>query len=283
MPATSSAMPGRRNRPWQDADAFVDLESLVGDAAHLGEGVRVAGLVVEGRDHHHLAARQGAAILVAGHPGESVMTLSWSSVSELSISVVAPPRMMMAFMGEPESTSVSSKPLAMASMATKTATTPAMPSTATRFDGPPGPHASDVVDQRDGHGGTLREDCGIAELRNCEFEKGPKLGLPFNSQFRFRNPNSFSYPPQRIHDAQPHGEEGGKDPGGHAHGHGEKETERHVDGGKVEEGEHAPGGVAVEREELGRQEAEDPALERVGQGFGEDEPEDRRRRRSRWS
>ncbi len=55
------------------------------------------------------------------------MILSCSRVRALSISVVAPPRVTMAFMGEPLSTRVRWNPRAMASMTTKTATTPAMP------------------------------------------------------------------------------------------------------------------------------------------------------------
>jgi hypothetical protein len=48
----------------------------------------------------------------------------------LSISESDPPRRIMALPGDPDATSVALKPRAIESMATKTATTPAMPSTA---------------------------------------------------------------------------------------------------------------------------------------------------------
>ena len=67
-------------------------------------------------------------------PGASWITRKSSSLTMLSISDVAPPRLTMALRGEPESTSVSWNPLAMESIATKTPTTPAIPRTATRLD-----------------------------------------------------------------------------------------------------------------------------------------------------
>ncbi len=66
LPTTSSARPGLRNRPWMMLDAVVDLQGLLGNAADLGQGVRVGALVVEGRDDHHLAAHHGAAFHVPG-------------------------------------------------------------------------------------------------------------------------------------------------------------------------------------------------------------------------
>jgi hypothetical protein len=61
----------------------------------------------------------------------SSITRSCSRVTTLSISDVAPARRTMAFLGEPEVTSASSKPLERASMATNTPTVPAMPRIAT--------------------------------------------------------------------------------------------------------------------------------------------------------
>ncbi len=52
----------------------------------------------------------------------------------LSISEVAPARRTIAFWSEPDETSAASKPRARASMATKTPTLPAMPSTATTVE-----------------------------------------------------------------------------------------------------------------------------------------------------
>ncbi len=49
----------------------------------------------------------------------------------LTISLPTPARRTMALEGEPEATSVALKPRAMDSIATKTPTAPAMPSTAT--------------------------------------------------------------------------------------------------------------------------------------------------------
>ena len=68
-------------------------------------------------------------------PGATSRIFTCSTVTLLSISDVAPARRTIAFSGEPDETSVAWKPRAMASMATNTATVPAMPSTATTADG----------------------------------------------------------------------------------------------------------------------------------------------------
>ena len=77
---------------------------------------------------------RGLPFLSRAIPGASLITFTWGRVITLSISEEEPPRRTMAFMGEPEDTSATSKPRAMESVATKTATTPAMPRTATALD-----------------------------------------------------------------------------------------------------------------------------------------------------
>jgi len=62
------------------------------------------------------------------------MTRTCSSITLLSISEVAPARRTIALRGEPEATSVASKPRASESIATNTPTVPAMPSTATTVE-----------------------------------------------------------------------------------------------------------------------------------------------------
>ena len=68
-------------------------------------------------------------------PGATSRIFRCSTLTLLSISEVAPARRTIAFSGDPEETSVAWKPRAMASMATNTATVPAMPSTATTVEG----------------------------------------------------------------------------------------------------------------------------------------------------
>ena len=63
--------------------------------------------------------------------GASSTMRTSSTVTELVISVSAPARWTITFSGRPEEVRVALKPRARASMATKTATVPAMPSTAT--------------------------------------------------------------------------------------------------------------------------------------------------------
>jgi hypothetical protein len=67
-------------------------------------------------------------------PGASSTTRTCSSITLLSISDVAPARRTIALRADPEATRVASKPRARESMATKTPTVPAMPSTATTVD-----------------------------------------------------------------------------------------------------------------------------------------------------
>jgi len=59
--------------------------------------------------------------------GASAITRVWSRDTPLSISELAPARRMIEFEGEPDAIKVAWKPRAMASMATKTPTVPAMP------------------------------------------------------------------------------------------------------------------------------------------------------------
>ena len=62
--------------------------------------------------------------------GASSTMRTSSTVRKLVISVSEPARCTITFSGRPEEVSVALKPRARASMATKTATVPAMPSTA---------------------------------------------------------------------------------------------------------------------------------------------------------
>ena len=66
--------------------------------------------------------------------GASSMMRTSSIVTKLPISLVEPALWTMAFLGSPEETSVAWKPRARASMAMKTPTVPAIPTTATTED-----------------------------------------------------------------------------------------------------------------------------------------------------
>ena len=90
-------------------------------------------------------------------PEASSITRSFSRLTALTISESAPARRTMAFRGEPDATSVARKPWARASMATKTPTVPAMPSTATMAEDQRWKHAAHVVDDGNGHVHTLRK------------------------------------------------------------------------------------------------------------------------------
>src|SRR5215467_11401132 len=109
-------------------------------------------------------------------PGASCITFTASKATPLVISDVAPPRTIRALSGEPDETSVALKPLARESMATKTPTVPAIPTTAT-----------------------------IAEAQRA-----------LTLRMLYTMGMAMSDPPQRVHDAHAHGADAGKQTAGGA-------------------------------------------------------------------
>ena len=127
----SSARPGSEEPPGRDPHVGADVEGPWRDAAHLDVGVGARPGQRKGGDDHDLARSQRAARASRATPAASSIVRSSSRVIALTISESAPARRTIALPGEPEATSVARKPWAMASMATKTPTVPAMPRTAT--------------------------------------------------------------------------------------------------------------------------------------------------------
>ncbi len=129
-PTMSSARPGRKNRP-------AVIRTLARTSRTLAETPRTWTLASVPVRASGKAAMTTTSPEASGPrasratPAASSIVRSSSRVIALTISESAPARRTMAFPGEPEATSVARKPWAMASMATKTPTVPAMPRTAT--------------------------------------------------------------------------------------------------------------------------------------------------------
>src|SRR3954454_4245531 len=155
-------------------------------------------------------------------PGACFMISTASPASPLVISLSAPPRMMMARSGAPAVCIVREKPSAIDRTATKTITTPAMPTTATADE----PRRSRMVRM-------LSQATEKIWVKN-------DMALCLLSL------------PQRVGDLQPHGagrrQDAGRDAGHHHQHHAQHEVAR----GEVERRQPAAGRIALEDEQPGQ-------------------------------
>ena len=148
--------PGVEEAALDDLHVVADLEHPRRHPADLDVGVGAASPASAGprspRPRGSPAARRRR-----GPPAGASSTIRTSSTrTTLVISLSAPARWTIAFWGRPDEVSVAWKPRASASMATKTPTVPAIPSTATTEERPALLRAPQVVGDGDGHGQTLR-------------------------------------------------------------------------------------------------------------------------------
>ena len=134
MPTTASASPGRRNRP-------STIRTLSRTSRTCGETPRICTFASASPPLSGSAAITTTSGLTSGPAspraicGASSTSRTSSTIITLVISVSAPARCTIAFWGSPDDAIVAWKPRARASIATKTPTVPAMPSTATTDDG----------------------------------------------------------------------------------------------------------------------------------------------------